>query len=141
MWKLVLCGGLLVIAGAVSETAQAQERSPTTVEGYVFNKWTGVPLEGARMLLTFGNPEIAIGEPLPAGQLITDSNGFYSIEIQSGQLIGLSANCFFQKRGESRGASVSICSKHARGCHDSQSRRPFSLRPPPNDLELSCQTR
>jgi hypothetical protein len=108
MWKLVLCGGLLVIAGAVSETAQAQERSPTTVEGYVFNKWTGVPLEGARMLLTFGNPEIAIGEPLPAGQLITDSNGFYSIEIQSGQLIGLSANCFFQKRGESRGASVSI---------------------------------
>lgn len=86
----IAAGAALALALVGSAAAQA----PTTVvEGYVFNKWTGVPLEGARVLLGFLPPNVIV--PSPTGQFVTDSNGFYSVEVLTESLGGLAVNCFW----------------------------------------------
>ena len=86
----IATAAVLTLALAGGAAAQPQT---TVVEGYVFNKWTGIPLEGARVVV--GLSPLNAFVPSPTGQFVTDSNGFYSVEVFTDSLGGLAVNCFW----------------------------------------------
>ena len=70
--NLLICSAVtLWSGGAVAQTAD--------IEGHVFNKRSGVPIEGAVVVIyenvTFGPVPILLGEDT------TDGNGFYQVRI------------------------------------------------------------
>jgi hypothetical protein len=69
------------------------------LEGQVFNRPTGSPLENVEVLISIdGSIETAVARPV-----LTDSNGFYSIQISErdiGDAVQISARCPILRRGE-----------------------------------------
>jgi hypothetical protein len=78
--------------------AQAQDATTTWIEGHVFNKWTGVPLQNVVIQVGPYRPP----RPGPGGGVprdYTDANGFYSIDVHGQQQeITLTAACFMPPR-------------------------------------------
>src|SRR5262245_16693096 len=93
----------LATALLASAAARGQDEITTWVEGHVFNKWTGVPLENVVIQVGSYRPPL----PGPGGGIprdYTDANGFYSIEFFASQPDEelLSAVCFLPpKDGDS----------------------------------------
>ena len=73
MSLLICSAATLWSSSAVAQTAD--------IEGHVFNKRSGVPIEGAVVVIyenvTFGPVPILLGEDA------TDGNGFYQVRIQT----------------------------------------------------------
>jgi hypothetical protein len=82
---------LLAIVGSLLYASVAGAQAPI-MEGYVFNRHTGVPLAFVEVLLSReGSLDTAVARPVD-----TDSNGFYSIEIplrELGSSLQLTATC------------------------------------------------
>ncbi len=71
MSLLICSAATLCSGGAVAQTAD--------IEGHVFNKQSGVPIEGA-VVVIYEN--ITLGPvPFLLGEDVTDGNGFYQVRI------------------------------------------------------------
>ncbi len=71
MGLLIIAAAILSPAGSVAQTAD--------IEGHVFNKRSGAPIEGA-VVVIFEN--VTVGPiPLLLGEDATDGNGFYAVRI------------------------------------------------------------
>jgi hypothetical protein len=86
VYSLILA---IVLATGASATA-APEDVLTTIEGHVFNKFTGVPLTGAAVVTTVLDDH---GSELGSGITYTDSNGFYSIDVNVRYFVRIEVSC------------------------------------------------
>jgi hypothetical protein len=82
-----------------SPAARGQDSTTRWVEGHVFNKWTGVPLQNVVIQKGPYRPP----RPGPDGGVplaYTDANGFYSLSFHEGEPQGmvLTAVCFLPPR-------------------------------------------
>ena len=97
-WNIAMVSLLLV--ASVASGQEETESNLVLVEGHVFNKHTGVPLENATV---WSNP------PFRFVLVRTDENGFYSLWVIPGVDTALTAACEFQtKKGENVSRSASI---------------------------------
>ena len=102
------------------------------VEGTVFSKKTGVPLQNAVVFLNAVNPVIcnAIGAPcsdvsvrLIGKRAITDGNGFYSIEVSESVIEELATGLL------GRVVAIATCSKKDRARSSDPNAHRFELMP------------
>ena len=71
--------GLLTIAAATLSSPGAGVAQTADIEGHVFNKRSGAPIEGA-VVVIYEN--VTLGPiPILLGEDVTDSNGFYEVRI------------------------------------------------------------
>ncbi len=77
---LVICSAATLWSGsAVAQTAD--------IEGHVFNKRSGVPIEGA-VVVIFEN--VTLGPvPILLADVVTDGNGFYQVAVTTAFPIGI----------------------------------------------------
>jgi hypothetical protein len=62
----------------------AEAQMLTTIEGHVFNKRTGVPLEHAAVTITIADQ---FGTEVGSGTGYTDSNGFYRQQVNTAYFV------------------------------------------------------
>ena len=79
----------IVLATGASATA-APDDVLTTIEGHVFNKFTGVPLTGAVVVVTILDD---LGSELGSGITRTDSNGLYSVDVNVRFFVRIEVSC------------------------------------------------
>jgi hypothetical protein len=135
----VLAPGLSLSSGALAQLLVAPPE--VLIEGHVFNKRTGVPLEGAIIAVAtpgLGLPIITPGSPR------TDTNGFYSIVIDNDSFFDLFAICNFEAANEAPRSARSHAIINAFGRAelrrdfyiDARSNRRFAKCDPQNDPTL-----
>ena len=96
---------------------RAQESA--TIEGHVFNKLTGVPAEGASVVIR-GRSNVTPSGPVVLARDHTDGNGFYSLEVWDrdfdfdGYTVWVSCVLAKRKRDEARSVYGQSFLRHLR---------------------------
>ncbi len=96
MQRLAILLLTLVFAMAASTSHSDEDDLLTTIEGHVFNKFTGVPLQGAVVEFVVLDE---LGEVLGSGTAHTDPNGFYSFDVNVNLFVRIEVSCL-SHRGE-----------------------------------------
>jgi len=77
---------LLIYSAAILWCSSALAQS-TYLEGHVFNKRSGAPIEGAVVVMT---ENISLGPvPILLAETVTDSNGFYQASVSTAFPVGI----------------------------------------------------
>jgi hypothetical protein len=128
---VLLAPGLSLSSGALAQLIVAPPE--VLIEGHVFNKRTGVPLEGA--IIAVATPGLGLPRITPESPR-TDTNGFYSIVINNDHFFDLFAICNFEtENGDPRSArSHAIINAFGRA----ELRRDFYVDARPNRRFTKC---
>jgi len=81
---------LAILLALATPSAATEDDLLTTIEGHVFNKFTGVPLEGAAFVITIFDE---LGTRLGEATGYSDSNGFYVAEVNVNFTVRLEVSC------------------------------------------------
>jgi len=83
-----LLAGIL-LAALLPAAARAQD-ALTTIEGHVFNKGTGIPLEDASVVVAVFDDEWTLQGTSTS---YTDSNGFWDVEVNTAYFVRIEVLC------------------------------------------------
>jgi len=86
---MLLRSALVILTlAALANTARAQAPEPQILEGYVFGKFTGVPLENVLVIIGYSE-----NGSTTRARTVTDTNGFYRFDATGVEEIRIAFMC------------------------------------------------